>query len=416
VSTRIDVRQTQWLRTIYLVLFGWVLSVYQTTAVAQFDPSADLYRTNFSPFDPSDWHVASGQWQYVASTTSYNSTGVGAADVAVVQKYTLGLNSPTGWITQRDYGVDVLFTNQYGSRGNLAGVVYDYVDEANYREAVFSPTGVAYLREVVGGRTTTVASTIYAGGGANISMDVHVVRNNGTTDVKLNGSTDVFVGVPQANVAAKRAGLATHYSRARFDLVAVVIPNGPQRVEEGFESGVAKGWTPISGNWSVVNGVYRDSAVQETNISLLPAKAYTDTQDATVVLSAELYNPYSGRGNLVGFVFGYRDIRNYAEVVFAPTGTAAVRKVVDGKLITLASATSTYNPYKPRVFVDVGYDGGRMDVYLNGIHVLSGVQVYEWPTPGGRVGVSTHWAPGGFDDINFYVGLPPETEDPPQEH
>jgi hypothetical protein len=424
VSTRIDDRRMRWPSTIYLVVLGFVLALFQTTAMAQTGPSEYLFRSNY---DPSLWYVASGTWQRVDSPNAYDSTAVGASDVSVVQKYVLATDdrgTPTfgDRFSQPDYHVFATITNHYGGRGNLAGLVYDYVDQANYREAVFSPTGVAYLREIVGGRTTTVASTLYAGAGANKRTEVDISRINGMTNVKVRVSTDgdilstdVFVDVPQSPVATKRAGLVTNWTRARFDLVEVWYPYGPQPLEEGFESGVARHWTPVSGNWSVVDGSYRDSAVQDTNISLLPATAYTDSETYTVVHSAELYNPYSGRSNLVGLVVGYHDNRNYAEVVFSPTGTVSIRKVQDGKLSTIASSTTTINLFKRWFDVDVAYDGGATDVYVNFVKVVSGV-VYDFDNSSGRFGVVTHWSPGRFDEFNFQRGLAPETEDPPQEH
>jgi hypothetical protein len=58
--------------------------------------------------------------------------------------------------------------NQGAAATQLAGVVFNYQDVANYDEVVFSPIGTMLLRRVSGGAATTLRTTSLTAGAQNI--------------------------------------------------------------------------------------------------------------------------------------------------------------------------------------------------------------------------------------------------------
>src|SRR3954447_1755269 len=99
--------------------------------------------------------------------------------------------------------------------GSTVGLVYDYHDVANYREAVFSASTVS-LRAVVDGVPTTIASAPYQGGGQGIWFDVELILDAGTSSVRVNG-IDVLTRIATPIEALGQAGLSTHNALAKFD-------------------------------------------------------------------------------------------------------------------------------------------------------------------------------------------------------
>ena len=108
--------------------------------------------------------------------------------------------------------------NQYGASGNLVGLVYNYQDgfyEGDYYEAVFAPTGQAYLNKVLNGTRIRIAQGSHSVP-RNVWFDVEVSRSRGYTSVKVNGQT-VFDQVPQAELGPGSVGVVSHWAKARFD-------------------------------------------------------------------------------------------------------------------------------------------------------------------------------------------------------
>jgi hypothetical protein len=161
--------------------------------------SGSFPREFFSPI--STWRVQNG---------AMNSFGIGKSDIA-------GFDV---WHDLSDLDYRVRVTNNYGAAGNLAGLMYAYRAPDDYYEAVFSPTGVAYLNRVLKGVTTSIATAPYAGGGPHQSFDVQLLQRNRHTTVSVNGVT-VFNNVDQPDTGVGRPGLVTHWTNASFDNVSI---------------------------------------------------------------------------------------------------------------------------------------------------------------------------------------------------
>lgn len=89
-----------------------------------------------------------------------------------------------------------------GGERQLAGVVFDYEDEANFREAVFSPSGTWELRKVRFGVSTSFASGGYSGGGQNVWFDVEIRHDFFIVTVRINGNLLASVNMVTRRLSA----------------------------------------------------------------------------------------------------------------------------------------------------------------------------------------------------------------------
>jgi hypothetical protein len=122
-------------------------------------------------------------------------------------------------------------------------------------------------------------------------------------------------------------------------------------------------------------------------------------------LRARMFNPYGGSGNLVGFVFDYVNSRDYAEVVFSPTGVAQVRRL--SGYTTQILATASYTGSRNTWF-DVTFEQnspGVISASVDGQDIFREVSVGN--TTSGHFGLINHWTPGSFDDVWFDRGVVP---------
>jgi hypothetical protein len=180
-----------------MAIVAAMLAVVATAAFAMFTwavpPTAVYVSEQFgtadsAPFDPQPWESVGGSWKAAAGT--YDNTLPAATAVSTIFEYK-NLD-PVGESTDA-----VPSTCTYGSRmlnrgvaaTQLIGVVYNYHDVANYYEAVFSPTGTMLVRRVLAGTMTTVVTTNYLGGAQNVWFEVQIIRDRGTTTIKVNGIT-----------------------------------------------------------------------------------------------------------------------------------------------------------------------------------------------------------------------------------
>ena len=168
-------------------------------------------------------------------------------------------------------------------------------------------------------------------------------RTNGSTSklqwtaaetiVRVNG-LPVVRGIKQDGLTHGRAGLITRQTTAKFDRLLVTRTYGDPEFRESFSAG-APSWNVIKGNWSVVNGVYQNSAVQHGSITLLPIFVGIDSlrvQTQSFEVHARMLNPYGASGNRMGFVYNYSTAAgdgSYEEIVFGADGIARVNHVRD---------------------------------------------------------------------------------------
>lgn len=375
-----------------------------TNAFAQTDqepPTFVVVGDDFSPMR-SSWEPASGTWTVGGGT--YGSSAAGAADISVITQYRSFLPGfpPNDDIRFEEFFVGAFMRNQGTDDTDLVGLVYGYQDPQNYFELVVSALGSIQVRTVMNGVAVDEGPAGHQAIPRNTWFAVEVRWKNGVTTVKVNGAD---VGpFSQPEFTTGRIGLVTHGAVGRFDNVSLGAPFGDQNFLETFEEPPFVTFTPQSGQWSVVNKTYRNSAVQQTDVTLAPIHTGIDVgigETFQYTFRARMLNPYGGSGNLIGIVFNYKG-PEYTEVVFSPTGVAKLNLVQNGRVVQTL-ATANYGGSRNVPFeVQLENEPNVTSVLVNGQRIFDHIgaanpnQFAE-----GGVGLITHWAPGRFDNVGF---------------
>lgn len=164
-------------------------------------------------------------------------------------------------------------------------------------------------------------------------------------------------------------------------------------------------WLPIAGTWSMSGDVYNSTAAVQSAISTLTfydGLAPDDPGSSTLQydefdLRARLRNPRSEAGTLVGVVYHFQDAANFYEAVFSPTGTASIRRMVNGAMSTVVSAPYRGGGAGVWFDVEVHWDNGIATVSVNREPVLSNIVQNEFAN--GQIGLSSHNTAAKFDKV-----------------
>jgi hypothetical protein len=372
----------------------------------QFPPTARIVVEDFSPMREA-WQPALGTWS-VANGTYGNSTGAGTSISRITEYRRISPSDPPdSEISYDEFFVSARMRNQGTDNTHLVGLIYGYQDTQNYYEVVISALGRVTMRTVMNGIAVAESPALDTGIPRNTWFQVEVRWNRGVSSLKVDGIT-VVEAVSQPEFTSGDIGLVTHATTARFDKVFLGVPIGDQSFLETFDEPPFVTFEPLSGQWSVVDGTYRNSAIQQTTLTLAPFHTGVgpgSTGAANFTFRARMLNPYSNTGNLVGFVFNYAGNATYSEVVFSPTGIARVNRVRNGAVETLA--TASYGGSRNVAFeVTLENTFDFVSVLVNGVRLFANVPAAN-PSgfPEGGVGLITHWAPGRFDNVQFDRGV-----------
>lgn len=356
--------------------------------LAQYDFTEGQFFKTLSP--------VSGTWTTSAGTLNSTSTTTAIATIDSYIPPTVFHETPLEEISAGRFWYRARMLNQRGGSSTRVGIVYQYQDAGNFYEVSFSPTGSVFVRDVSDGVATTVATGTYTGGGQNKWFDAQVEWTAAETIVRVNGLT-VVRGIKQDRRTRGRVGVITRQTTARFDRLLATREYGDPAFRESFSAG-APSWNVIKGNWSVVDGVYQNSAVELGSITLLPIDLGVDNSRQTTAFTvrARMLNPYRGSGNRMGFVYNYPG-NGHGEIVFGADGIARVSGI----------ATAPYPggrnqwfdvEFRGSVFLD-GHD--TIGVSVNGTPVFTDLDVGRLD---GAIGLITNWTPGRFDDVWFSHG------------
>jgi hypothetical protein len=369
-------------------------------------PTAHIVTDDFSPMRES-WQPVSGQWAVANGT--YGDSLAGSTDITIITDYRAidPSSPPIDQIQHEDFFMRARMRNQGTSDAHLVGLVYGYQDSQNYYEVVVSALGTVTMRTVMNGIAVDEVPSIHRNIPRNTWLEVEVRWNRGVASLKIDGS-NAYTAVSQPEFTSGDVGLVTHSAVGRFDKVFLGVPFGDQSFLEMFDEPPFVAFAPQSGQWSVVDGSYRNSAIQQTSITLAPIHPgvnITSGDTGEYTFRARMLNPYANSGNLVGIVFNYGGSR-YAEVVFSPTGVAKLNLVENGVVRTLA--TANYGGTRNVAFdVHLQNRGPDVSVIVGGNLIfdrVDGVAEPGQPAPEGGVGLITHWAPGRFDNVQFDHG------------
>ena len=328
---------------------------------------------------------------FVVSNGTYVDTAVHATDQAFAP-IDFGVDATMLF----NYVVHVRMFNPYSGPGNLVGLLYQrepvngqLVDH----EVVFSPTGVAQLRRIVGGKIE-VLSTASHTVGPRTWFTVTLINSLGGLSVAINGEP-VFTheSAGQFNGRPLALALVTHWTPARFDDFDFGYVPPVTASRETFNSAVAANDVQ-SGTWNTQAGTLNNESVGAADIAL-PGR---HSGAPNYSYKARLLNQWGGSGNRVGLVFSYASAEDYLEVIFAQTGQAYLNLYMEGTRYTLATATHSI---QRNVWfnVEVIRKGTTATVRLNNAPLFQNVQIGQIPE--GFFGVVSHFSQGHFDNLEL---------------
>ncbi len=361
----------------------------------------------------------SGTW--VTSGGTFNSTSTTTA-IATIDSYIpqTVFHESLREIAAGKFWYRARMLNQRSGSSTRVGIVYQYQDPGNFYEVSFSPTGSVFVRDVSNGVGRTVATGTYSGGGQNKWFDVEVEWTAAETIVRVNG-LPVVRGIKQDRLTHGRVGLITRQTTAKFDRLLVTREYGDPEFRESFSAG-APSWNVIKGNWSVVNGVYQNSAVQHGSITLLPIFLGSTFawQTRSFTVYARMLNPYGGSGNRMGFVYNYRTggmgpllwrdrvRRRWYRPCQSRTDLGRARRhdKRDRDTARDGALSGGTEPVVRRQFTWAVPRRSSMDGSATRINVsVNGTPVFTDLDAGtdlrGPIGLVTNWTPGRFDDVWF---------------
>ncbi len=375
-------------------------------AVGQYDkvrvttPIGDQpFKHDFSS-DAPGWRPQSGQWDVLNGT--YNDAAVQQTNITLAP-------IDTGIIPGQQtiqYTLHARMLNPFAASGNRVGIIFN--DRGSrYSEVVFSPTGVATMNLVSNGTVQTLATAAY-GGRRNVWFDVTF---DSTASVWVDGE-QIFDHVPGANpdlAPMGGVGLITHWAPGKFDDVwfdhGIFTP-----CSEAFSNSTVP--EVVSGTWNVNAGTLNGTSVNASSIARpcpLAGNPKSSNAGTDFVFSGRLLNQFGASGNLVGLLFNYQDPSDYNEVVFAPTGSGALNKVIQGVRYRVAEFPHSV-PRNTWFDVQLFRSGIFTTVKVNGTEVIRDVP--QGALRGGSTGVITHWTKASFDDLSvlpYVVRSPPLT-------
>jgi hypothetical protein len=167
-------------------------------------PIPATLQTFSSPLSAGD--VQTGTWDTQGG--ALNNVSAGIADIVL----------PGRVFGRTDYRYKGRLVNQYANSGNLVGLVFSYSSAEDYLEAVFAPTGQAYLNLTMEGtryRLATGTHTVPR----NVAFDVEILRQGTTATVTVNGKP-TFQNVQVGQLDSGFFGAVSHWAKSRFDNLA----------------------------------------------------------------------------------------------------------------------------------------------------------------------------------------------------
>jgi hypothetical protein len=367
------------------------------------------FRESFNGAAPT-WTVAKGTWSVVNGV--YQSSAVQHGSITLLPIH-IGVDNST---ETRPFEVSARMLNPYGGSGNRMGFVYTY-QGGSYEEIVFGADGIARINHVntwIGPDGKTNVSVIPRETAPypwarnhwfNVSFAGHASIDgiDKIDEVSVNG-TPIFTNLESGDLRGP-IGLVTNWTPGRFDDVWF-HHGGFSRTEtfDRYDPTKPPYWFAARGTWDAEGAVLNNRTAGANDI------VYTSWQGSTdYTVSARMLNPYRASGNRIGLIFGF-DVatKDYYEVVFAPTGQAALNKFIQGQLTQVATATHSALGTNVWFNVELARRGPNATVKVNNQTVFANVPAAELDNSikRGRVGVIAHWSPGRFDDLQFEDFVP----------
>jgi len=275
------------------------------------------------------------------------------------------------------------------------GLVTRFQDSQNYFYVAMRNSGTLELRRVRAGAVGTIASTALP-----LTLDrkyrLRLESIGGTHRVYVDGALLLDADVADAPSAGS-AGVIMNRARADFDNVMVTPSPLTTVFTQDFATTSPGGWAfSGSGQWTVADGAYAQNSVAAEARAVIGGP--TDDQVVEARVRPIAWSAAGTAEPWAGVLARYVDNNNYYYLHLRRGGTVSLRKLVNGAITTLASATfpvSINTQYTLRLEAV----GTQLRGYVNGNVVL---QASDSSLTKGIGGVMTNKAAVRFDDYLAY--------------
>lgn len=343
---------------------------------------------NFESGSAANWTaIAGSQFSVVASGANhiYRQSSTAGEARAILNK--------TNWTNQ---AIDAEVTPRaFDGNDRFVGLVTRYQNGENYFYVTLRSSGSVQLKRMLAGVFTTLASSALP-----VTVDrryrlrlesigsVHRVYVDGALVLDVDDSSGPHYG---------NAGLTMNRARADFDNV-VVTPSPLTTVYvDDFALSTSDPWTHTgTGQWTFSGGVFAQNAVVPEARAVIGGPTTDQVVQARVRQIA-----WSSTGTAerwAGVLARYRDAGNYYYLHLRSGGTVSLRKLVDGAVVTIASAplaVTLNTQYALRLEVV----GNQLRGYVNGNLLL---QATDDSHSSGISGLMTSKSATQFDDYIAY--------------
>lgn len=285
----------------------------------------------------------------------------------------------------------------FSGANSSVGLATRYQGPDNYFEAVLRRDGIAELRRVAGGTLRVLASTEFRVGTGRY----HRVRLESVGTLhRLLVDGQLILDADASGPTHGRAALVTDHAQAEFDNVVV----SPTLVSTMFATDFEK----CPGPWTRSELGFWNLTVDSTTVysqSSIAGEAFASigvpTDDQVVRARARLdtfATPNGTPERWFGLMARHVDDRNYYLLALTNANTVSLRRVVNGNVSTLASATF---PVLPGSWYQLRLDavGGALRAYVNGTLLI---EATDDALPEGNSGLAMYKAAADFDDFSAY--------------
>jgi hypothetical protein len=277
------------------------------------------------------------------------------------------------------------------------GLAARYQDASNYYYVTLRSSGMVALKAMRNGVFRTLAQKalpIVAGRNYHVSLQVF----DSIIMVRIDGKEFIWSSEDDL-IPRGRAALLGY--RAAVDYDNVVVAQLGQRFIHDLPRSNCYGplsnfsmWTSSSGAWNCDSSTGERIMQQTSTTGVARAVVGTPTDDQVITTRARLTTAGSGTDRWFGIAARYVDDNNYYYLTVRNSNTVSLRKLTNGAITTLGTATLTVTP---NTWYTLRLDavGNELRAFVNGTQIL---QATDTSHASGQGGLLTYKAAAEYVD------------------
>jgi hypothetical protein len=375
---------------------GWSLEAPDRGSLYFFDLPDDLsppatMQDDFEDGDAAGWTMDSGTMSVARRGPSRVLRQVSTSGTATA---VLAASNMTNQSVQADFRpID------FADGDRWFGVATHYVNAANHYYVALRSGGFVTFRRVQAGRHVTLANRVFpVTPGHRYRLRLESIGSRHRVYVNEQRLVDVFDDV----LVAGRAAVFTQGASADIDNVVVTpnhrtplyeaeIPNGVACEEFVSERLLRQTGAPEWDCTDFEGGYVRQASLE--GVARAAIGPVTDDQAVESRMQLEDFANTGGEDQWIGVMTRYTDENNYYYFSLRSSKGMALRKLVDGQIVELASAGFTLGIADWHVF-RLEAIGDRVRAYIDGQLLL---EARDTSHPTGISGIVTYRASARFD-------------------